>query len=62
MTIRQAIKVLIRANKWRRGAEIEMPDVTEYGEAIDVAIEVMEQFLKDTPTMKGCHVKMKRHE
>ena len=62
MTIKQAIKILIRANRWRRGAEIEMPDTKEYGEAIDIAIEVMEQFLKDAPAMKRCHVKPKRHE
>jgi len=62
MTIKQAIKILIRTNKWRRGAEVEMPDPKEYGVAVDVAIEVMEQFLKDTPAMNRCHIKPKRYE
>lgn len=55
MTIRQAIKVLIRANKWRRGAEIEMPDVTEFGEAIDVAISAMEAMLAERTGWKEPH-------
>ena len=42
MTIKQAIKILIRTNKWRRGAEIEMTRPKGFGEAIDVAIDVME--------------------
>lgn len=62
MTIKQAIKILITANKWRRGAEVEMPDPREYGVAVDIAIEVMEQFLKDTPAMKGRHVELNRYE
>ena len=37
MTIKQAIKILKRANRWRRGAEIEMPDPKEFGEATDIA-------------------------
>ena len=45
MTIKQAIKILIRTNKWRRGAEIKMPDPKEFGEAIDVAISIMEAML-----------------
>ena len=52
MTIKQAIKVLITANRWRRGAEIEMPDQKEFGEAIDLAISIMEAML----------VKETRHE
>lgn len=62
MTIKQAVKILIRANKWRRGAEIEMPNPKEFGEATDIAIEVMDRFLKDTPAMERCHIKPKRHE
>lgn len=34
MTIKQAIKVLKRANKWRRGGKGEQPDPKEFGEAI----------------------------
>ena len=62
MTIKQAIKILSTANRWRRGAEIKMPDPKEYGVAVDVAIAVMEQFLKDTPAMNRCHIKLKRHD
>lgn len=62
MTIKQAIKILIRTNKWRRGAEIEMPDVTEYGEAIDIAISIMEVTLVEQPGLKRYHIKAKRHE
>ena len=42
MTGKQAIKILKRANKWRRGAEIKMPDPKELGEAIDVAVIILE--------------------
>ena len=45
MTIKQAIKIFSTANRWRRGAEIEMPDPKEFGEAIDVAISIMEAML-----------------
>ncbi|MDD4406388.1 MAG: hypothetical protein PHO36_16695 [Parabacteroides sp.] len=61
MTIKQAIKILITANKWRRGAEIEMPDVTEYGEAIDIAIAVMGAMLIKEPRLKRHHIKPKKH-
>ncbi len=62
MTIKQAIKVLITANRWRRGAEIEMPDVKEYGEAIDIAIAVMGAMLIKEPRLKKRHIKPKRNE
>ena len=62
MTVKQAVKVLITANKWRRGAEIEMPDPKELGEAIDVAIAVMEAMLIKEPRLKKHHIKAKRHE
>jgi len=62
MTIKQAIKIIITANKWRRGAEIEMPDPNELGEAIDVAIAVMEAMLIKEPRLKKHHIKPKRHE
>ena len=61
MTTKQAIKILITANKWRRGAEIEMPDVTEYGEAIDIAIAVMGAMLIKEPRLKRHHIKPKKH-
>jgi len=62
MTIKQAIKIIITANKWRRGAEIEMPDPNELGEAIDVAIAVMEAMLIKEPRLKKHHIKPNRHE
>lgn len=61
MTIKQAIKILTRANKWRRGAEIEMPDQKEFGEAIDVAISIMEVTLVEQPGLKRYHIKLKSH-
>ena len=62
MTIKQAIKILITANKWRRGAEIEMPDPKEFGEAIDVAITIMEMTLVKEPRLKNRHIKAKRND
>ena len=62
MTIKQAIKILIRTNKWRRGAEIEMTDPKEFGEAIDVAIYIMEMTLVEQPGLKKYHIKAKRHD
>ena len=62
MTIKQAIKILIRTNRWRRGAEIKMTDPKEFGEAVDVAIEVMEAMLVKEPRLKKYHIKAKRHE
>ena len=62
MTIKQAIKILIRTNKWRRGAEIEMTDPKEFGEAIDIAIDVMETTLVEQPGLKRYHIKAERHD
>ena len=62
MTIKQAIRILIRTNKWRRGAEIEMIDPKEFGEAIDVAIAVMGAMLIKEPRLKKHHIKPKRNE
>lgn len=39
MTLPEAIEILSLANKWRRGAEIPMPDPTQLGIAIDVVID-----------------------
>lgn len=46
MTGKQAIKILKRSNRWRRGAKIKMPDPKEIGEAIDVAIVILEHYAK----------------
>ena len=62
MTVKQAIKILIRTNKWRRGAEIEMTDPKEFGEAIDVAIAIMEMTLVKEPRLKNRDIKAERHE
>lgn len=62
MTIKQAIKILIRANKWRRGAEIEMPDPKEFGEAIDVAIVMLEVALKTDPVLNRHNINAKRYD
>ena len=62
MTIKQSIKILKRANRWRRGAEIKMPDPKEFGEAIDVAIDIMEEMLVIEPMLKRYHIKAKRNE
>ena len=61
MTLKQAIKILITANKWRRGAEIEMTDPKEFGEAIDIAIAVMGAMLIKEPRLKRHQIKPKRH-
>ena len=31
-----------KANRWRRGADIQMPDPTELGEDIDTTVEILE--------------------
>lgn len=62
MTVKQAIKILIRANRWRRGADIEMPDPKEFGEAIDVAIAIMEVSLKTDPVLNRHNINTKRYD
>ena len=62
MTVKQAISVLKKHNNWRRGGRGSQQDPKIIGEAIDVAIEVMEQFLKDKPSMNRCRIDPKRHE
>lgn len=46
MKIDEAIEVLKKSNKWRRGAKTKMPDPKEFGEAIDFAITAMKEFIK----------------
>ena len=58
MTIKQAIKVLKRANKWRRGGKGEQPDPKEFGEAIDVAVTILEYYITIEPVGR-VHVKIK---
>lgn len=56
MTIKQAIKVLKKANKWRRGGKGNQPDPKELGEAIDVAIVMMDLYSRIDPMTNGRHV------
>ena len=53
MKISEAIRVLKLANKWRRGAEIEMPDPKVFGEAIDLAILKLKQNKKYISILKS---------
>ena len=62
MTVKQAIKILKYANRWRRGAEIEMPDVKEFGEAIDVAVVMLEVALKTDPVLNRHNINTKRYD
>lgn len=43
MTKKQAIEILENANKWRRCADINQPDPTEFGKAIDFAINELKK-------------------
>jgi hypothetical protein len=46
MEKKEAIKVLHYFQKWRRGANITMPDPKQVGLAIDVAISVLRESIK----------------
>ncbi len=62
MTVKQAIKVLKKHNNWRRGGRANQQDPKLIGEAIDVAIVMMEVMLVKEPMLKRHHIKAKRHE
>jgi hypothetical protein len=47
MTHDEALKILHTFQKWRRGANIPMPDPKEIGQAIDVAIRVMRKVKRE---------------
>jgi hypothetical protein len=48
MKLSEAIKILKYANIWRRGDEdLEMPDPTELGIAIDVILDYLTKIKKD---------------
>ena len=47
LTKRQAVKVLHHAQKWRRGEKIGMPPPALLGLAIDTAIRVLRQKIKE---------------
>lgn len=56
MTGKQAIKVLERANRWRRGGKGKQPDPKQIGEAIDVAVAIIEHYTT-TGEIDRVHVK-----
>lgn len=62
MTAKQAIKVLKKHNNWRRGGRASQQEPKKIGEAIDVAIVMMEAMLVKEPMLKRHHIKAKRHE
>ena len=62
MTVKQAIKVLKKHNNWRRGGRGSQQDPKIIGEAIDVAIAIMEAMLVKEPSLKGHHIKPERHD
>lgn len=62
MTVIQAIKVLRRFNKWRRGGEGKQPDPKQVGEAIDVAVVMMEVALKTDPMLIRNNIHTNRYD
>lgn len=46
MTTQQALDILKHHNIWRRGADIQMQSPAEIGEAIDKAVEVLQEAVK----------------
>ena len=62
MTVKQAIKVLKKHNNWRRGGRAGQQEPKKIGEAIDVAIVMMEAVLVKEPMLKRHHIKTNRHE
>lgn len=62
MTVKQAIKILRRYNKWRRGGEGKQPDPKQVWEAIDVAIVMMGVALKTDPMLIRHNINTKRYD
>jgi hypothetical protein len=62
MTVKQAIKVLKKHNNWRRGGRASQQDPKKIGEAIDVAIAIMEAMLVKEPRLKRHQMKAERHD
>lgn len=62
MTAKQAISVLKKHNKWRRGGRGNQQDPKTIGEAIDVAIVMMEVALKTDPVLNRHNIHTKRYE
>ena len=55
MTTQQAITILRQHNQWRRGddEDIEMQDPKDIGEAIDVAVAIMEMVVSGVDTINA---------
>lgn len=47
MDIQEAVRILERHNRWRRGADIEMENPTRLGIAIDEVVNHIKGELKD---------------
>lgn len=62
MTAKQAIRVLKKHNNWRRGGRCNQQDPKTIGEAIDVAIVMMEVALKTDPVLNRHNIHTKRYE
>lgn len=62
MTAKQAISVLKKHNNWRRGGRCNQQDPKTIGEAIDVAIVMMEVALKADPVLNRHNIHTKRYE
>jgi hypothetical protein len=62
MTAKQAIRVLKKHNKWRRGGRGIQQDPKAIGEAIDVAIVMMEVALKTDPVLNRLSINTKRYD
>ena len=54
MTTQQAIEILRQHNKWRRGddEDIEMQEPKDIGEAIEVAVVIMEMVVSCVDTVE----------
>lgn len=57
MTAKQAVKILQKYNRWRRGGKGKQPDPKQVGEAIDVAVAIIEHYTM-TGEMDRVHVKI----
>lgn len=62
MTAKQAIIVLKKHNKWRRGGRGNQQDPKTVGEAIDVAIVMLESASKRFPTLNRLSINTKRYD
>lgn len=62
MTVKQAIKVLKKHNNWRSGGRASQQEPKLIGEAIDVAIVMMEITAKTEPLLNRHNINTKRYD